>query len=166
MFGARQNGMRARVPPLEPSCAEDDGRALIEVVILGVLMLIPVIYILIAVLRLQAATFAVTQAARDAGRAIDGAPSIAEAISRARLIAGVDLLDQNVSNDQLVLTFVAAGAACTSQALVPTLEPGSVFDICVTAVVRLPGIPSILSGSANTITGVYTVHIADLREGR
>ena len=53
-----------------PVGERDGGRAVIEVVILGVLVLIPTIYLLIGVLRVQAATLAVNQAARDAGRAM------------------------------------------------------------------------------------------------
>ena len=157
------------VEPTDDNTADntggDGGRAMIEVIFLAVLMLIPVVYILISVLRIQAATFAVTQAARDAGRAIDGAPTINDGITRARQIAAIDLTDQHVSDDQLTLTFVAPGAGCGSAAITPSLDGGSVYDICVTAVISLPGVPSVLTGSKNTITGVYTVHIGDLREG-
>ncbi|MGI8590807.1 MAG: hypothetical protein ACR2M5_07445 [Nakamurella sp.] len=145
----------------------DQGRAMIEVIFLGVLMLIPVIYILIGVLRLQATTFAVTQAARDAGRALDSAPVIEDGIARARQIATIDLADQHVPADQISVQFVAAGTSCSpTNAVPPTLQGGAVYDVCVTAVVALPGVPSIVTGSKNTITGVYTVHIGDLREGR
>ena len=144
----------------------DGGRAMIEVIFLAVLMLIPVVYILISVLRIQAATFAVTQAARDAGRAIDGASSIDDGVTKAREIARIDLSDQHVPDDQLTVTFVAAGAGCDSGSTVtPSIDGGSVYDICVTAVITLPGVPSVLTGSKNTVTGVYTVHIGDLREG-
>ena len=44
-------------------------------------------------------------------------------------------------------------------------EGGAVYDICVTAVISLPGVPTVITGSHNTVTGIYTVHIGDLREG-
>jgi hypothetical protein len=145
----------------------DNGRAIIEVIFLAVLMLIPVVYILISLLRLQSATFAVTQAARDAGRVVDAAPGMDEGIARARAIAAIDLADQNFPNDQITLQFVAPGADChNSTPITPTLDAGAVYDICVTAVVSLPGVPTVLTGNKNTVTGVYTVHIGDLREGR
>jgi hypothetical protein len=145
----------------------DNGRAIIEVIFLAVLMLIPVVYILISLLRLQSATFAVTQAARDAGRAVDAAPDVDEGIARAGQIAAIDLADQNFPNDQITLQFVAPGADChDSTPVTPTLDAGAVYDICVTAVVSLPGVPTVLTGNKNTVTGVYTVHIGDLREGR
>jgi hypothetical protein len=40
-----------------------------------------------------------------------------------------------------------------------------VYDICVVAVVTLPGVPSVMTGSNNTITGVFTMHVGDFREG-
>lgn len=147
-------------------CDRDGGRALIEVIFLAVLMLIPVVYILISLLRLQAATFAVTQAARDAGRAIDSAAGIDEGIATARDIATIDLADQHVPADQISLLFVAAGTSCSADnSVIPSLQGGAVFDVCVTAVVSLPGVPTVITGSKNTVTGIYTVHIGDLREG-
>ncbi len=145
----------------------DDGRAIIEVIFLAVLMLIPVLYIMISLLRLQAATFAVTQAARDAGRVVDTAPTMEEGIARAGQIAAIDLADQNFPHDGITLQFVAPGADCHgSTPVTPTLDAGAVYDICVTAEVSLPGVPTVLTGHHNTVTGVYTIHIGDLREGR
>ena len=76
--------------------AQDSGRALIEVVFLAVLVLIPTVYILASVMRIQAATFAVTSAARDAGRVIDSAPTITVGVARAEEIAQLALSDQRV----------------------------------------------------------------------
>ena len=144
----------------------DSGRAIIEVIFLAVLLLIPVIYILISVFRLQSATFAVSQAARDAGRAMDAAPGVDEGLARAQQIIAIDLADQNVPDRQLTLRFVAPGADCrTGNAVPPSLDGGSSYDVCVTAVITLPGVPTVLTGPNNTVTGVYTVHIGDLREG-
>lgn len=158
--------------PVEPrqrpgnTAESDGGRAIIEVIFLAVLLLIPIVYILIGLLRLQAVTFAVSQAARDAGRAIDTAPDIEAGIARARQIAAIDLADQDVPDQRLTLRFVAEGADCkTGKPIAPSLGAGATYDVCVTAVVSLPGVPTILTGSNNTVTGVYTVHVGDLREG-
>ncbi len=144
----------------------DAGRALIEIVFLAVLILVPTVYILAALLRIQASTFAVTQGARDAGRVMDAAPSVPVGMSRAEEIARFALADQNVSTDQMRLRYVRSGVDCQSgPEVVPTLQPGSVYDICVIAVVSLPGVPSVVSGSQNTVTGVFTLHVGDFREG-
>ena len=145
--------------------APDNGRALLEVIFLAVLILIPTVYILAAVMRIQAATFAVTQAARDAGRVMDSAPTLNQAITRAHEIAQIALTDQHVPTDGLDLRFVPAGAACTANQITPSLRGGDVYDICVIAIVTLPGVPTVMTGSNNTITGVFTMHVGDFREG-
>ncbi len=153
-------------PTHQDRAVDDAGRAIIEVIFLAVLLLIPVVYILISVLRLQAATFAVSQAARDAGRVIDAAPSVDEAIARAQQIARIDLADQHIPDSGLTLRFVAAGNDCKNgTSIPPTLDAGATYDICIIAVVSLPGVPTAVTGAHNTVTGVYTVHIGDLREG-
>jgi len=144
----------------------DAGRALIEVVFLAVLILIPTIYILASVMRIQAATFAVAQGARDAGRVMDSAPSVAIGVSRAAEIARLALTDQRVSSDGMRLRFVPAGSDCVSAPeITPSLTPGDVFDICVVAVVSFPGVPTVVTGMQNTVTGVFTLHVGDFREG-
>lgn len=166
---ARRPGWIGAVEPGTDDATNNDpdaGRAIIEVVFLAVLMLIPVLYLLISLLRIQAATVAVTQAARDAGRAIDTAPTIDEGIARARQIATIDLADQHIPTDNITLQFVSPGAACTADNTVaPSLDPGAVYDLCITTTLALPGIPTIVTGTNNTATGVYTVHIGELREG-
>ena len=159
---------RPAPPGLRSSTPDPDaGRAVIEVIFLGVLLLIPALYILISLLRLQATSFAVSQAARDAGRAVDSAPTITEGIDRAQRITAIDLADQRVPADQLTVHFVSTGADCATGArIIPTLEPGAVYDICVVAVIALPGVPTAVTGTHNTVTGSYTIHIGDLREGR
>lgn len=153
---------RAMIDP-----ANDSGRAMIEVIFLAVLLLIPTMYILISVVRVQAATFAVTQAARDAGRLIDAAPSIDVGLARAQEAAVIALTDQRVPADQVQIRFTAPGADCAAGAVTPPpLAAGTLVDICVTAVVSLPGVPTVLTGSDNTVTGVYTLQVGEFAEDR
>ncbi len=145
----------------------DAGRALIEVVMLGVLILIPTIYLLISVLRIQAATFAVSQGARDAGRVMDSAPTTAVGLARAEEIARLALRDQRVDADTMDLRFVPVGGDCVSSPeIAPTLQAGAVYDVCVVAVVSLPGVPAAITGTRNTVTGVFTLHVGDFRESQ
>lgn len=153
------------------SCADgpsdDSGRALIEVIFLAVLILIPTVYILASVMRIQAATFAVAQGARDAGRVMDSAPTTAIGVARAEEIAAIALRDQRVPTDGLDLRFVPAGSDCASAPEIPpSLRAGDVYDICVVALVTFPGVPSVITGSQNTVTGVFTLHVGDFRESQ
>lgn len=144
----------------------DSGRATIEVIFLAVLVLIPTVYILISVVRVQAATFAVTQAARDAGQLMDTAPSIDIGLTRAQQAADIALADQHVPPDGLTIRFAAPGTDCRQGVEVPPpMAPGTQVNVCVTAVMSLPGVPSILTGSDNTVTGVFTLHVGEFREG-
>lgn len=143
----------------------DAGRATIEVIFLAVLLLIPTVYIMIAVVRVQAATFAVTQAARDAGRLLDTAPTIDIGLAQARDAAAIALADQHVTADELRIRFTEPGASCSDGVEIPpTMAAGSSLDVCVTTVISLPGVPTVLTGSSNTVTGVYTLHVGEFRE--
>ena len=159
------NGFQNRNRSAPKTGDTDDGRALIEVIFLGVLLLIPVMYILIAVLKLQSATFAVSQAARDAGRIIDTAPSVPIGVERARSIARIALEDQNVDAGSVDVRFVRPGADCLGAQVTPSRRPGDVYDVCVVTVVGIPGGPTVVTGSANTVAGAFTLHVGDFREG-
>ena len=143
----------------------DEGRAIIEVVWLAVLVLIPVVYVLISVLQIQSTSFAVAQAARDAGRIIDTAPDLTAGLEGAVAAARRTMADQNLPSDDLSLTFTAAGAGCGGPQIAPVLTAGETFDICVVAPLRLPLLPAGLT-AANTVSGVYTYHVGEFREAR
>jgi Flp pilus assembly protein TadG len=70
----------------------DEGNALVEFTYLAVLLMVPLIYLLLAVFRVQSAAFGVTEAARQAGRAYaradDPAAGAAVGAEAARLAPG------------------------------------------------------------------------------
>lgn len=145
--------------------ARDGGRALIEVVFAAVLLLIPTVYILIGVLRVQAATLAVAEAARDAGRLVETAAQL-PSLERLTAVAAVALADQHVPADRMRIVTTTAGAPCAEATAADLIRvPGIDYDLCVIAVIDLPGVPTVLTGSSNTVTGVYTVHFDPIREG-
>lgn len=143
----------------------DDGRAIIEVVFAAVLLLIPTVYILIGLIRVQAATLAVTQAARDVGRLIETSPGL-PSLTQATKVASVALGDQHVESENMrIVTTTPGGDCATADTAALSRAPGAHYDLCVIAIITLPGVPTILSGSHNTVTGVYTIRISPLREG-
>lgn len=159
------NGSRKTEGAGADDAPDDGGRALVEVIFLGVLLLVPVVYILIAVLKVQSATFAVSQAARDAGRLIDTAPTVAVGVERARSLARIALQDQNVDAGSVDIRFVRPGGDCLGAQVTPSLQPGDVYDVCVVSVVGIPGVPTVVTGSSNTVAGAFTLHVGDFREG-
>jgi hypothetical protein len=144
----------------------DGGRAIIEVVFLAVLLLIPTVYILIGVIRLQAATLAVAQSARDVGRLIETSPRL-PSNDQALAVARVALDDQHIGSGGLRIVTTGPGGSCADAiATAFSRRPGIDYDVCVIVAIDLPGVPTAVTGARNTVTGVYTVHIDDLREGR
>lgn len=140
----------------------DSGSAVVEFVFVAVLVLVPLVYLIAAVATVQRSTLAVSQAARDAGRAFVTSGSAAEA--RLRVAAAVRLALANEGlPDDAELRFVAAGDSCAAAPITPRLAPGAEFTVCVARRVQLPAIPSVLAGRGIRAVGVYTVHVDDYR---
>jgi Flp pilus assembly protein TadG len=139
---------------------DEDGSALIEFVGLAVLLLIPLIYLLLSVFSVQRAAFAVTQAAREAGRAYATAPSTSAAATRAGYAARLALSSQGVTAG-VSLRYAPAGAGCGSGADgAASLKPGARFVVCVRTQAALP-----LGGSV-TVNGQYAVSVDTYRTAR
>ena len=130
----------------DPGAGRDRGGAIVEFHLLGVLLLVPLVYVLLAVLQVQAAAFGVTQAAREAGRLFvatgDAGP--------ARAAARVALDDQGVEAGTASISFRCSGEPCYS--------PGSEVTVTVSTVVRLPLLPDILADAVNARIPVSATH--------
>lgn len=140
----------------------DSGSAIIEFVFVAVIVMVPLVYLVAAVASVQRTQLAVTQAARDAGRAFATSNSAGEADARVRAAVRLALTDQGLPNDA-ALRFVRARASCTSAPVRPALSPGAQFAVCVSRRADLPGVPSILAGRGITTTARFVVHIDDYR---
>jgi Flp pilus assembly protein TadG len=140
----------------------DDGTAVVEFVFLAVLVMVPLVYLIAAVATVQRNTLAVTQAARDAGRAYATSESSAEAGLRVAAAVRLALADQGLPDDADV-RFVPPGASCSAAPIVPQLTPGAEFTVCVTRRLRLPAVPSVLTGRGIRTVGLYVVHVDDFR---
>ena len=66
---------------------DERGSALVEVTWLSILLLVPLVYVVLAVFEVQRSAYAVNAATRAAGRAYTLAPSEGEAAARARTAA-------------------------------------------------------------------------------
>jgi Flp pilus assembly protein TadG len=145
---------------MTPRRRDEDGSALIEFVGLAVVLLLPLIYFLLSVFSVQRAAFAVTQAAREAGRAYATAPSTTVAADRAGYAARLALDSQGVTS-ALALHYAPAGAGCGASADgTASLKPGARFVVCVRTQAALP-----LGGSI-TVNGQYAVSVDSYRTAR
>lgn len=115
---------------------DDDGTAAIEFVWLTLLLLVPFVYILIAVFDTQRASFGVSAASRSAARAFLQAPDAATGERRARVAADLALDDQGVDVASVQVSCLPGPGDC--------LQPGSSVRVVVRTVQRLPLTPSVL----------------------
>lgn len=105
----------------------EDGAAMLEFVTVAVVLFVPLVYVLLTVFAVQRAAFAVSAAAREAGRAYATAPGLDAAGERAQAAADLALADQLPGSPSAVLS--ADG----------DLAPGSTVRVTVTYDVELAG---------------------------
>jgi Flp pilus assembly protein TadG len=140
----------------------EQGSALVEAVWLVILLLVPLVYVMLAVFDVQRASYAVSGAARAAARAYSLSPDEASAPGRARAAAAVALKDQGVDPGavQLRITCTPVPGNC--------LAPGAVVNVVVANQVRLPLAPSALGGGAPSVhvESSHSVAYGTYREDR
>jgi hypothetical protein len=121
------------------------GSALVELTWLGLLMLIPLVYVVITIVTVQRSAYGATEAARAAGRAFVLAPDVATASNRAYEAAKVAMADQGVTlrGDELVVRCSPAPQSC--------LQPGSTVRVEIHLDVRLPFVPTVFGHSTASV---------------
>jgi Flp pilus assembly protein TadG len=142
--------------------ADDGGSAIVEFVFVALIVLVPLVYFIAAVATVQRTTLAVTNAAREAGRAFATSDTPVEARHRALAAVRLALADQGLPADA-ELRFVRSGRGCADPAVTPRLTPGAEFTVCVSRRVTLPAVPTVLAGRGIRTVGRYTVHVDDFR---
>ncbi len=115
---------------------DDEGAAVIEFTVLVTLVLVPIVYLILAVMQVQSAAFAVTQGAREAGRAFAQADSVAQAQADAHAAVALALADQGLTSEPRTLSIDCGARDC--------LAPGSQVTMRVEIRVRLPFLPGSL----------------------
>ena len=121
------------------SPSPEQGSAAVEVLVLGVLLLVPLVYLVLTVAALQGASFAAEGAARQAARSIALAETDAEGRSAAESAATVALADWHVDPGAAELTVV-----CTPDPDDCGTPRGTV-DVRVRVLAALPLLPPALA---------------------
>lgn len=118
----------------------DSGSAVVEFLGVALLLLVPTVYLVLVLGRLQAAAFAVDGAAREAVRGFVTADDATTAAQRATASVALALDDQGLdpaaAGESLSLT--CAATRC--------LTPGTAVTAHVAVEVALPGVPAWLQG--------------------
>ncbi|HYO86298.1 MAG TPA: pilus assembly protein [Dermatophilaceae bacterium] len=128
----------------------DGGSAVIDFAFLAVLLAVPMVYLIVTVARIQAASYAVAQAAREAARVVVTTPSGAEPLARARTAAALAFEDQGFpapdgavaagtvnASGPGTIQLDCGGAAC--------LQPQNTVTLTATISVDLPLVPAAIS---------------------
>jgi hypothetical protein len=151
--------------PHEPAAKwRDSGTAVVEFVLLGVVLLVPLLYLVLALSAVQRTVYGVTQAAREAGRAyVTGTASTA--VARADHAARLALTDQGLPAAGVEIRYGGADSGCGEAGAQPwPLRPGAAFAICVSAPLRVPGVPGFLVADRTIVTARHVVQADEHRD--
>jgi Flp pilus assembly protein TadG len=124
---------------------DESGTAVIEFVWLAILLLIPLLYVVLAVFDTQRTSYATSSAARSAGRAFITSPDEKSAYARAQAAARLAFADQGIQGApmRLVIHCDPHPDNC--------LSPGSVVVTEVHSSVDLPLMPAALGTNTPAI---------------
>lgn len=114
---------------------DDAGSALVEFLGISLVLLVPIVYLVLVLGRVQAATFAAEGAAREAARVYVAADDAEQGAARAVTAVGVALVDQGFDDDPAR----ALAVRCSSD---PCLTPGAEVAATVQVRVPLPFVPT------------------------
>lgn len=115
---------------------KEDGSASLEFITAGMLLLIPLVYLVVAVGVVQGATLATEGAARQAARVYVESPSQDIAIKRAQQAIDFALADYGLDSKNADVT-ITCSASC--------LSPESLVSIGVGVKVAMPLVPAVLN---------------------
>lgn len=117
--------------------ADDDGSASLEFVTVGMILLVPLVYLVLSVSAIQAGAFAAEGAARQAARVFVQAPSQAAAQASAQRALTFALSDHDVRSAARI------GVSCSAS---PCLTRLGYVTVTVDLAIPLPLVPPALVG--------------------
>jgi Flp pilus assembly protein TadG len=153
--------MRTRLRRIEPKRTRDErGSALIEFTWLGILLLVPLVYIMLSVFEVQRGAFAVSAAAAGAGRAFALADNDVQGKADAAAVARLALADQGLADAPLDLTITCEPTPGNCH------SGGTTIRVTVRSQVVLPLLPSALGGNRPSfrLDATHAVPIGQFQE--
>ncbi|TAK68980.1 MAG: pilus assembly protein [Actinomycetota bacterium] len=131
---------------------DDAGSAVVEFTLLSVALLVPLVYLALAVMSVQRTAYGVTTAVREAGRAFVTADTVAAARPRAEAAARLALADQGLVLPDTALVISCRGGPC--------LTPGSLVEVRLDLAVPLPFVPAPFDDGGSLSIPVSASHTA------
>lgn len=142
----------AERPAARPGARSDEGSAAVEFLAVGVLLLVPLAYLVLTLGRVQAATFAAESGAREASRLLATTPGDDTARERAEAAVALALSDQGFS--------ALDGALRLRCAATPCRTPQASVAATVRIDVALPLVPGFLRDAVPTSVPVQVRRVA------
>ena len=127
----------------------DRGSAIVEFVALGLLLLVPVVYLVVTIARVQAGAFAVVAASEQAAQAVSVLDGKNLDTARVQEVAAVAVTDQGFTARDLSLTVSCSGGSCTGS--------GAVATVRADLVVELPAVPGFAHARVAALHSQVTV---------
>jgi Flp pilus assembly protein TadG len=139
---------------------DERGSAVVELTWLGVLLLIPMLWIVLSIFEVQRGAFGVSGAARAAGRAYALAPNDAIGQARAEQAARTALADQGLSQAPVRVRVTCSPYPHNCH------QGTSVITVRVDSRVDLPLLPEVLGGQAPSfaLDATHTVPVGQYQE--
>ena len=116
----------------------DDGSASLEFILVGLVLLVPIVYRVVALGAIQGQALGVETGARQLARTIAASPDAVTADARAERVREAIVAEYGIDPAGVDVDISCSGAAATCP------EAGAVVTVTVTASVALPLVPPIL----------------------
>lgn len=117
---------------------DDGGSAALEFILVGLVLLVPIVYLVVALGAIQGQALGVETGARQIARTIADAPDAATADKRAERVLAAIVAEYGLDGDDVEVSVACAGdtAACP--------DAGAVLRVTVSTQVPLPLVPAVL----------------------
>ncbi len=140
--------MRRPTTSTESFRDDERGSAALEFIVGGVVLLVPIVYLVVALGNVQAQALGVESAARHVARAVASAESTHDADARAAAVLDAIVAEYDIDADALEVDVSCVDAARECPAA------GATVRVAITASVALPLVPPVLGLDQATRVGV------------
>lgn len=117
---------------------DDEGSAALEFILVGLVLLVPIVYLIVAVGTIQGQSLGVETGARQLARTVADSPDAATADARAQRVRDAIVAEYGLDPDAVSVSIECGGAAPEC----PTA--GALLSVTMRASVPLPLVPAVL----------------------
>ena len=131
----RPSNRSTDTPPADP-LGDDSGSAALEFILVGLLLLVPLVYLIVALGLIQGQSLGAEAAARHIARAVSTATDVDDARARADAVLTAVSEEYGLDDVDVSIDCTPSGAACP--------RAGATLQVSVRTLVTLPLVPPVL----------------------